>query len=80
MLEAVAQRLRTLEPWNPETVRAALRESGKAVGVGGPALFHPVRRAIMGLESGPDLGGIMSAIGRAEVLARIARTLDGDGV
>jgi len=77
VLEALAGRLETVEPWSPEALGAAVRETGAAVGARGPGLFHPVRKAVTGRESGPDLSGILCALGRAEVLRRIAQTLAG---
>jgi nondiscriminating glutamyl-tRNA synthetase len=71
VLEGVAGRLRALGEWTPAALGTALRETGKEMGVRGPALFHPVRRAVTGDESGPDLSGILAAIGRDEALARI---------
>lgn len=75
LLQALRRRLAKVEPWDPETVGQAVRGTGKELGVGGPALFHPVRRALSGSESGPDLGKVLAALGRPEVLARLDDTL-----
>ena len=80
VLQEVAVRLQALEVWTPDSLRSAVRDAGKATGARGPALFHPLRKAVSGEESGPALGGILGALGRAEVMARIARTLDGHEV
>jgi glutamyl-tRNA synthetase len=71
VLDAVAQRLRTLEPWAPGRLAAAVRDTGREIGVKGPALFHPIRKGVTGDESGPDLGGILGALGRELVLERL---------
>jgi len=80
VLEEVRGRLAAVEAWTPELLRTAVREAGRSTGASGPALFHPLRKALTGSESGPDLGAVMGVLGREEVLSRIARTLDGDEV
>lgn len=72
VLEAVAKALCSVEPWTEDTVSAALREAGKALGARGARLFHPLRRALTGVESGPELAKLLAALGREETLARIA--------
>jgi len=80
VLGAVLARLHALETWTQEALGAAVREAGRETGAKGPALFHPVRKAVTGEASGPDLPGIMAAVGRGEVLARISDTLAGKQV
>jgi glutamyl-tRNA synthetase len=75
---AVEERLERLDDWEPEAIGAAVREAGKAVGVRGPALFHPVRLATTGAEQGPDLARILHAQGSAMVLERL-RAVRRDG-
>lgn len=38
----------------------------------GPSLFHPVRLALCGARSGPDLGKVLAALGRKRVLLRLS--------
>jgi nondiscriminating glutamyl-tRNA synthetase len=71
VLDAVAARLSDVKPWNAEALGGAVREAGAAVGARGAALFHPVRRALIASEKGPDLGKVLAAIGRNEALRRI---------
>lgn len=75
VVEAVARTLQAQDEWNAEALGRAVREAGRAVSARGPALFHPVRKALTGQESGPDLGTLMAALGRDEVLARLSRVL-----
>jgi nondiscriminating glutamyl-tRNA synthetase len=75
VLAGTLKRLREVEPWKPDALSAAVREAGKEMGVRGPALFHPVRKAVTGDESGPDIGGIMAALGREVVTERVEATL-----
>lgn len=75
LLEALRQRLEEAEPWDPEHVGEAVRATGKELGVRGADLFHPVRKALTGSESGPDLGKVLAALGRPEALSRLDETL-----
>jgi glutamyl-tRNA synthetase len=54
------------EPWKQLATR--LKE---ATGQKGRALFHPLRAAITGLESGPEMAGLAVAIGKDKVVARL---------
>lgn len=72
VLRAVAEGLAALPAWEAPLIGRAIRSAGKAVGAHGPVLFHPVRRAVTGRESGPDLGGVLGVYGREETLKRIA--------
>lgn len=71
VIAAVAERLAETAPWEESELGAAVRAAGKAVEARGAALFHPVRRALIGVEQGPDLGKILAALGRDEALRRI---------
>ena len=56
------------DPWH------ALTEALKArTGRKGRALFLPLRRALTGLDHGPDMAALLPLIGRARALARLAR-------
>ncbi|HZD03724.1 MAG TPA: glutamate--tRNA ligase, partial [Longimicrobiales bacterium] len=71
VLEAVARTLQAQRAWDAETLDRALREAGREISEEGPGLFHPVRKALTGRESGPALGALMAALGRDQVLARL---------
>jgi glutamyl-tRNA synthetase len=66
--------------WSSQRLGGTIRDVGKALGVRGAPLFHPVRTAITGVESGPDLGLVMEAIGRDEVLRRLSSVSEPDRV
>ena len=53
-------------PW-PALVAALKASSGRA----GKALFHPLRRALTGRESGPEMAVLLPLIGRDEALSRL---------
>jgi glutamyl-tRNA synthetase len=53
-------------PWPQLTAR--LKETSGRVG---KALFHPLRRALTGRDSGPEMATLLPLIGRDEALARL---------
>jgi glutamyl-tRNA synthetase len=53
-------------PWASLTTR--LKESS---GRTGKALFHPLRRAVTGRDSGPDMAALLPLIGQEETVARL---------
>ena len=53
-------------PW-PQLVARLKETSGRA----GRALFHPLRRALTGRDSGPEMAALLPLIGRDESLARL---------
>lgn len=59
------------EPWLPEQVKAAIvsvaEQSGKKLG----ELMPPLRAAIVGAMSGPDIPDMMAVLGKQESLARL---------
>ncbi|MCS0501321.1 glutamate--tRNA ligase [Ancylobacter mangrovi] len=61
------------EPWDegvyPRWIAALKPASGRA----GRALFHPLRLALTGAESGPELKALLPLIGREKALARLSR-------
>jgi len=68
-LRAIRQRLGAVGGWSEEELSLEIRTAGKEVGVRGPALFHPLRLAVSGTRSGPDLGKVLAALGRDRTLA-----------
>lgn len=75
VVQEVLRRLEEEETWESTSLGEVVREAGKALSVRGRALFHPVRKVLTASESGPDLGGIMAALGRRRVLDRLRRAL-----
>ncbi len=53
-------------PW-PQLVARLKEGSGRT----GKALFHPLRRALTGRDSGPEMAALLPLIGRAETVARL---------
>jgi glutamyl-tRNA synthetase len=54
------------EPWKQLTTRVK-----EATGRKGRALFHPLRAAITGRDSGPEMPALVEAIGRERVVGRL---------
>lgn len=65
-----AMRLLPPEPWDGETWRVWTDAVKAATGRKGRALFMPLRLALTGRASGPELAGLLPLLGREETLAR----------
>jgi glutamyl-tRNA synthetase len=76
VLREVREGLASLEGWSEEAVTDEVRAAGTRAGVKGKGLFHPVRLALTGVRSGPDLGKVLMVQGREGALERLDRALD----
>ncbi|TVR53166.1 MAG: glutamate--tRNA ligase [Gemmatimonadales bacterium] len=76
ILQGVMETLSALEEWEAGPINAAIRSCGKTLGARGPALFHPLRLALTAEASGPELAGILAAVGKEEALRRFRLALD----
>jgi glutamyl-tRNA synthetase len=83
MADSAADRLRrareaiaAAEPFEPETLEAALRGVVDELGVKGRDVFQPIRVAISGGTVSPGIFESVAVLGREETLARIDRALD----
>lgn len=70
-LAARALALLPPEPWDENTWGAWTRMVGAETGAKGRALFHPLRLALTGEASGPELKKLLPLIGRAKAKARL---------
>jgi glutamyl-tRNA synthetase len=59
------------EPWDAATWPAWTKAVAAATGTKGRQLFHPLRLALTGRETGPELKALLPLIGRARALARL---------
>lgn len=59
------------EPWDEGTWRTWTSAVKAATGRKGRELFHPLRLALTGRDSGPELGLLLPLIGKERVLARL---------
>jgi glutamyl-tRNA synthetase len=68
---AQAAALLPAEPWDETSWGAWTANIRAATGRKGKALFHPLRLALTGAESGPELAALLPLIGRARAAARL---------
>ena len=68
---AKASALLPPEPWGAETWKAWTGAVRDATGLKGKALFLPLRRALTGLDHGPDLAGLLPLIGHERATDRL---------
>jgi glutamyl-tRNA synthetase len=57
--------------WSAEPWKQLVNEVKGATGQKGRALFHPLRLAITGRDSGPEMAGLVQAIGKERVVRRL---------
>ena len=60
------------EPWSTATWGEWTATLKAATGRKGKALFHPLRLALTGRDTGPELAGLLPLIGRARALERLS--------
>lgn len=60
------------KPWGEETWGAWTAAVRQATGAKGRELFHPLRLALTGRETGPELRALLPLIGRERAAARLA--------
>jgi|SRR5271166_43107 len=60
------------EPWDGSTWARWTGELKELAGRKGKALFHPLRLALTGRDSGPELAALLPLIGRVKVSARLS--------
>jgi glutamyl-tRNA synthetase len=64
---AIAEKL----DWSAEPWRALTEELKRASGKKGRELFHPLRLALTGRDSGPEMAGMVARMGRARAVRRL---------
>ncbi len=70
-LTKLAAQLLPEEPWNQETFNNWINEIKTKIDRKGKALFHPLRKAITGMDNGPELKVLLPLIGRQKVYNRL---------
>jgi glutamyl-tRNA synthetase len=68
---AKAAELLPPEPWSADTWAAWTNAIKAATGAKGRGLFHPIRLALTGLDTGPELKPLLPLMGRERVLRRL---------
>jgi glutamyl-tRNA synthetase len=69
-LRAAAAAAREID-WSADPWRQLVARLKETTGRGGKALFHPLRRALTGRDSGPEMAALLPLIGRDETIARL---------
>ena len=57
--------------WSREPWKALGEEVKAATGKKGRELFHPLRLALTGRDSGPEMGGLLTAMGKDRAVRRL---------
>ncbi|HGG58531.1 MAG TPA: glutamate--tRNA ligase [Gammaproteobacteria bacterium] len=76
VLAALRERLSGLEDWNRDALRQAVSEQAKALNVKMGQVGMPLRVALTGGTSSPDIGVTLELIGKASALARIDKAVE----
>jgi glutamyl-tRNA synthetase len=74
-MQTYAMQLKTIEPFDPDTLEKHLRGLCERWGVSAGKLIHPVRLALTGKTVSPGLFEMMHALGRETVLRRLNKFL-----
>jgi len=74
-LEKIVEIFQTLENFDAETIDKALHDFVEESGLGFGVVMPPVRIAVSGQMSGPDLAPVLAILGKENVLARIQKTI-----
>ena len=65
-----------VEPWSAQNVKAAINDIATATGKKIGELMPPLRAAIVGAMSGPDIPDAMAILGKAESIKRLKTALN----
>jgi glutamyl-tRNA synthetase len=71
-LRRVRQRYEAMAAWDERTLESELRGLAEELGVGAGKLIHPVRVAVTGQAVSPGLFEVLTLMGRARTLQRLA--------
>jgi len=80
LLREVGPRLRDVEPWTAEATEQVVRVFAEAKGLKLGAVAQPLRAALTGRITSPGIFEVLTILGKAESLARIAGQADGENV
>jgi glutamyl-tRNA synthetase len=71
--EAAAAALAAVEPWEPQAIEMALRQTAERLGTGFGKVAQPLRIALTGGTASPGIDQVIALLGRAEVARRIEK-------
>ena len=70
-LVAAAAEIAATVDWSSEPWKALAEALKATTGLKGKALFHPLRLALTGHESGPEMAGLLTRMGQDRAIARL---------
>ena len=71
LLAALATAFESITDWSVDAAKAALNETAQAAGAKPGQLMFPLRVALSGRGHGPDIGDILTLLGRDRSVARV---------
>ena len=72
----LAEKFAAISDFTHDSAEAALRSLAEELGVKPAVLIHPTRLAASGVTGGPSLFGMLEAIGKERVVARLHRAVE----
>ncbi|WP_408955482.1 glutamate--tRNA ligase [Natroniella sp. ANB-PHB2] len=75
VLETLKEKVVNLNSLTPQKIKGMLKEAMNELPVGGRLFYHPLRFALTGQGSGPELYNIISILGKEEVINRLDKAL-----
>lgn len=73
VLDAFSEQIRSVEPFEADTIKKAIKAVQKETGVKGKNLFMPIRVAVTGQQHGPQLNDAIELLGRDKVLSNLEK-------
>jgi len=71
VIQSFREELLTMDAWNADNIKAAIKKVQKATGQKGKNLFMPIRVAATGQTHGPDLPKAISLLGKDKIEKRL---------
>lgn len=75
LIKSFTESLKARAEFNLEIASQCLNQLGKEINLKGRELYHPLRLALTGAESGPELIGILRVLGKEGILQRLQHCL-----
>lgn len=76
VLKCLTNKFKKENELNSSRVNEIFSQVQDETGVGGRKFYHPLRYALTGKESGPNLADFVSLLGRKEVISRLKKALN----
>lgn len=73
VLDAFANQLKEVEPFEADAIKKSIKAVQKETGVKGKNLFMPIRVAVTGQQHGPQLNDAIELLGRDKALANLEK-------